>query len=333
MGGAPEWFLLAPPGAERVPRFDAGWVDWPVRATDAANGSDATDVSHATDATDAHNATDGAGGRREAFLSYVRERPSVNWSEELEDLHEQSSRDHFIDVWTRRAMLGWLGPLPERPVLADIGCSTGHLLADLHDAHSDATLLGVDLVAAGLSKAHARTPQARLVQADVCELPLRSGSLDAVLSANLLEHVPEDARALAELARVLRPGARAVIVVPTGPGTYDYYDRFLGHERRYARGELARKARGAGLEVLFDAHLGSLLYAPFWLTTQRNRARFEQLAGELLARRVAADIANTKDSRVGALACVLERWLLGAGVRLPFGIRGLTVLRRRAEGR
>ena len=45
---------------------------------------------------------------------------------------------------------------------------------------------------------------------------------------------------------MLRPGARAVVVVPAGPGTYDYYDRFLGHERRYARGELAGKARDGG---------------------------------------------------------------------------------------
>ena len=69
----------------------------------------------------------------EAFLAYV-ERPAVNWSEELEDLHEESSREHFLDVWTRRAMLCWIGPLPDRPVIADIGCSTGYLLEDIHAA-------------------------------------------------------------------------------------------------------------------------------------------------------------------------------------------------------
>jgi SAM-dependent methyltransferase len=256
---------------------------------------------------------------------------TVKWSEELEDLHEQSSRDHFLDVWTRRALLRGLGPLPAHAVIADLGCSTGHLLADLDEAHPDATLIGVDLVASGLRKAQALVPRARLLQADVCELPLQDASLDAALSANLLEHVPDDVRALAELARVLRPGARAAVVVPAGPRTYDYYDRFLGHERRYARGELAAKARRVGLEVLFDAHLGSLLYPPFWLAKQRNRRRHGHLAGDALARRVAADIANTEDSRIGALTCCLERGLLQAGVRLPFGIRGLTVMRRPPE--
>jgi SAM-dependent methyltransferase len=299
---AVESMLLPPPGTDRVPPFDEGWVG---PSGPAANGR----VS------------------REAFLAYV-ERPAVNWSEELEDLHEQSSREHFLDVWTRRAMLSSLGPLPDRPVLADIGCSTGHLLADLHAAYPGATLIGVDLVASGLRKASVLVPQARLLQADACDLPLRPATVDAILSANLLEHVPEDVRALGELRRVLRPGGRAVVVVPAGPRAYDYYDRFLGHERRYGRGELVAKARRAGLEVLRDVHLGSLPYPLFWLAKQRNRRRFGHLEGEALARRVAHDIAVTKDSRIGALACRLEARMLGAGISPPFGIRGLSVLRR-----
>jgi SAM-dependent methyltransferase len=152
--------------------------------------------------------------------------------------------------------------------------------------------------------------------------------VDGAVSANLLEHVPDDRRALAELHRVLRPGARGVLVVPAGPGTYDYYDRFLGHERRYARGELAGKARAVGLEVVEDLHLGSLLYPAFWLVKQRNRRRFGHLRGDALEARVAMDIAQTRDSRVGRVACAIERALLRHRLQLPFGIRGLLVTRR-----
>src|SRR2546423_258105 len=83
----------------------------------------------------------------------------------------------------------------------------------------------------------------------VRDLPLGEASVDAVVSATLLEHVPDDRRVLTELRRVLRPGAPAVVVVPAGPGLYDYYDRFLGHRRRYGRGELAARARSVGLQV------------------------------------------------------------------------------------
>jgi SAM-dependent methyltransferase len=267
------------------------------------------------------------------YERHAGERFAVNWSAELERLHAESSRDHFIDVWTRTAVLERLGPpLPEQ-VIVDLGCSTGHLLGDLHRARPDARLIGVDLIASGLLAAHRQVPEARLLQADVCALPLEEASVDAAVSANLLEHVRDDRAALAELRRVLRPGGQAVLVVPAAPGAYDYYDRFLGHERRYGRGELAGKARGVGLEVLEDTHLGSLLFGPFWLVKRRNRRRYGQLEGAALEARVARDIAGTRDSRAGRLSCGLERRLLQRGVRLPFGIRGLTVVRRPEAGR
>jgi len=288
--------LRPPPGSPDVPAFDRGW-----RRAD---------------------------GGVDPYLRYAAHDQTVNWSVELEELHAEESRDHFIDVWTRRAMLERLGPLPAAAVVIDLGCSTGYLLEDLHVAYPGVQLAGVDLVDSGLRTAHGVVPEACLLQADVCALPLGDSSIDAAVSANLLEHVPDDEAALAELYRVLAPGAPAVLVVPAGPGTYDYYDRFLGHERRYARGELAGKARRVGLEVVEDVHLGSLLFPAFWLVKQRNRRLYDHLQGEALQARVASDIAGTRDIRVGHLACTLERRLLNHGVRLPFGIRGLTVVRR-----
>ncbi len=291
--------LLAPPGHERLPDFAHGW-----RRSD---------------------------GTVESFLSYVDEGHAVNWSDDLEELHEESSRSHFIDVWTRRAMLARLGSLPNAPVIADLGCSTGYLLEDLQAARPDATLIGVDLVGSGLRKAHANVPEARLVQADLGALPMEDASIDAVVSANVLEHVPDDQKALAEVRRVLRPEARAVLVVPAGPGIYDYYDRFLGHERRYGQGELAGRARKTGLEVLEDIHLGSLIYPAFWLVKHRNRRRYDHLLGVELEARVSRDIERTRDSQLGHAACHLERVLLERGIRLPFGIRSLVVVRRPAS--
>jgi SAM-dependent methyltransferase len=285
--------IIPPAGIARLPRYDGGWLSE-------------------------------SGGLR-PFLSYVESDPSVNWSDRLETLHEEASRTHFLDQWTRGAIVSAIDGLHGAATIADVGCSTGYLLEDLRAAYPHAHLIGIDLIASGLRKAHAAVPDARLLQADVCELPLEDDSLDAVVSANLLEHVPDDRRALREIARVLKPGRPAGLVVPAGPSTFDYYDRFLGHERRYARGELAEKCRAAGLEPREVRHLGALVYPAFWLVKRRNRRRFDHLVGEALEARVTQDIARTRDSRLGELTWHLEDRLARSGVRLPVGIRLLVV--------
>jgi len=293
----PESAVLAPPrGSSIAPAYDDGWL-----------------------LTEGHV---------EPYLSFSQASAVVNWSDELEGLHEESSRTHFIDRWTRAAIVERVGSLALGAVVLDIGCSSGYLLEDLRAAYPRATLFGVDLIAAGLLKAHLAVPTARLLQADACALPLADGSIDAVASANLLEHIADDVRALREVERVLRPGARGVLVVPAGPGTYDYYDRFLGHERRYGRGELAAKCRRAGLEVVEDLHIASLLYPAFWLVKERNRRRAGELRGHALQERVAADIASTQRSRAGEVAWRFEDRLVRAGIRLPFGIRSLVVVQK-----
>jgi SAM-dependent methyltransferase len=261
----------------------------------------------------------------EPFASYSEPHAAVNWSEELEAVHAEASRTHFLDRWTRRAIIDGVGPLAPGATVADLGCSTGFLLEDLRAAYPDLILIGVDMVASGLRRAHDAVPDARLLQADVCALPIDDESVDVVVSANLLEHVPDDRRALAEVARVLKPGRPAALVVPAGPRTFDYYDRFLGHERRYARGELADKCREAGLEPREDRFLGSLLYPAFWLVKERNRLRYDHLRGDALEERVMQDIARTHDSGLGQRTWQLEDRMARAGVRLPFGIRSFVV--------
>jgi len=259
---------------------------------------------------------------RDGILVYVAE-PEVNWSDELEAIHEQATTDHFMDTYTRRAIVrGVVDALPGGGTAADLGCSSGLLLADLHRARPEAALVGIDLVASGLERAREVAPTATLLLSDATDLPLGDASVNVLAAANLLEHVPDDAAALTEIARVLRPGGRAAIVVPLGPGLYDYYDKALGHERRYAPGSIGKQAARAGLDVVARRSLGSFLYPAFWAVKKRHR-RMSPSATADARTLVARDIARTRHSKVGELLCRIEERLPRTP---PFGIRELTIL-------
>ena len=95
--------------------------------------------------------------------------------------------------------------------------------------------------------------------ADVTELPMTTAEFDAVVSTDVLYHVEDDALALQELVRVLRPGGVLVINVPAYQWLWSYHDVAVHSQRRYDREELREKIAAAGLEILKITHWNMLL--------------------------------------------------------------------------
>jgi SAM-dependent methyltransferase len=97
-------------------------------------------------------------------------------------------------------------------VVGDIGCGNGRYVAALRAA--GARVIGVDLSVGMLVSVP--SPRSALIAADAQSLPLADASLDAVLMMHMLYHVPDQERAVAEAARVLRRGGHA-LVATNGP--------------------------------------------------------------------------------------------------------------------
>jgi arsenite methyltransferase len=103
-------------------------------------------------------------------------------------------------------------------IALDVGCGPGNVTASLaRAAGPDALALGLDISEAMLARAVRAEagPQVGFLRADAQRLPLRNETVDAVVSIAALQLVPDPAAALAEMARVLRPGGRLAVMVPT----------------------------------------------------------------------------------------------------------------------
>jgi len=101
-----------------------------------------------------------------------------------------------------------LAPLTGAETVLDVGCGNGRYLAELRARGHTGTLAGVDHSPgmAAVSREHAPT-----AVADVQALPVPDGSVDVVLCLHMLYHVPDLARAVGELRRVLRSGGHAMV--------------------------------------------------------------------------------------------------------------------------
>ena len=110
------------------------------------------------------------------------------------------------------------------------------------------------------------------VNGDGLALPFADRSFDRVIAAEVLEHVVDDGAAMAELARVLRPGGRLAVTVPRWfPervcwALSDAYHAPAvpgGHVRIYRRRQLLDRLRATGLRPI-AAHHAHALHSPYW---------------------------------------------------------------------
>jgi SAM-dependent methyltransferase len=250
-------------------------------------------------------------------------------------MHEDAAGGgmHPVDIASRRHARTMLKrhvrAAPAEAVLLEAGCSSGYLLEELVVDWPESLVIGSDFIIGPLERLATRMSRVPLLQFDLVKCPLPSSHVDAVVLLNVLEHIEDDAAAVAQVARILRPDGVAVIEVPAGPGLYDVYDKHLQHFRRYRLRDLCRLLERAGLEVVERSHLGFFVYPAFAVVKRRNR-RLLNAPPEVQEESVVRSIRKSGTSGTGgllSLAMTLEH-RLGAWVRYPVGIRCVVTARK-----
>ncbi len=164
--------------------------------------------------------------------------------------------------------------------ILDIGCGPGRHTCEAYRLRK-AVVIGADRNMEDLKEARNRLRFHDTVSehgggvwglssADICRLPFKDASFDLVICSEVLEHIPEDRVAMAEIIRVLKPGKPLVVSVPRyfpericWALSDKYFNANQGHVRIYKKGELIQRLEASGVRH-FGTHFAHSLHSPYW---------------------------------------------------------------------
>jgi ubiquinone/menaquinone biosynthesis C-methylase UbiE len=138
-------------------------------------------------------------------------------------------------------------------IALDVGCGSGET-AQILQKHSS-LIVGFDRSFSGLSLASGRNSGSRIqyILGEAESLPFASDSFDNVLAFGVIEHVRKSSGAMAELSRVLRPGAKALISTSNANSVLQIKNRILARMRRYQYG-FQKNWRSVDLRSKLEEH-------------------------------------------------------------------------------
>ena len=203
-----------------------------------------------------------------------------------------------------------------RPRILDVGCGTGAnllMLSQFGDAE------GVDISEDALAFCRERGLEKVKLGAGEA-LPYDDGTFDLVTALDVVEHMDDDLAGLREMRRVLRPGGRVLLFVPTFMFLWGVQDDVSNHRRRYRLPELQRVLEQAGFEIERMTYANITFFLPILL--MRKLMRLTGIKAESENNINVSALNGVLGSLLGAENVVLRY------MNIPFGVSGLCVARK-----
>lgn len=248
-----------------------------------------------------------------------------------------SARDHWWVEGMRGIGEAILDEHRTGLAVLDAGCGAGALLGWLEEFADPLPVMGIDPARAGLAHAMQVERGVALAQATLTSLPFAGGRFDVIVTTDVLQHLDrvEEAAALAEIVRVLRPGGRVLVRTNSRSGRAHVEER--PDWRLYTSTALRESLETAGLVV--DAVTPVNFLQGLWASLRpgRQHGRGHERAGDDVEVRpewgtgglgIPEPTSRWRNRLLLAPLRAEARWLRGGRRRLPFGHSLYAVARR-----
>lgn len=189
---------------------------------------------------------------------------------------ERLDRTHWFYRGKRAVVRHWIEryrPLGPGDTLVDAGTGTGTWLVEAGE-RTGCRIVGLDDHEESIAIARPRVEAlgGRVLQTALDRVDLPAGDASVITMLDVLEHLDDDAGAVREMTRLLRPGGLLVVTVPALMQLWSDWDVVLHHRRRYHRAGLVDLFRPFPLELLHCAYFNSLMLPPIWLVRTVRKA-------------------------------------------------------------
>ncbi len=236
----------------------------------------------------------------------------------MSDAEIETMRSVEDDLWWYHGLRGHVVNSIEPPrsdfALLDAGCGTGGMLERVRAAFPQAALTGLDFSPRALELTAARNLSATLEQGSADALPFADATFDIVLSLDVIVlHGVDDAKALREMHRVLKPGGRLIMNVAAFDFLRGSHDAATNMARRYTRPRLTTLLQSAGFTVGSMSYWNMTLMPAVAAVRRASRGRAQQPD-------VRSDLAPLWSPLNAALSLLVRAELaLSRRFPLPFG--------------
>jgi ubiquinone/menaquinone biosynthesis C-methylase UbiE len=202
--------------------------------------------------------------------------------------------------------------------ILDVGCGTGAFISELKNK---ANISGIDFSEKAVSFCKMRGIE-NVILGGGEKLPWDDNRFDVVLVLDVLEHIEEDRKAIAEIHRVLKSGGMVIAFVPAFLFLWGITDEASHHFRRYTKQELVEKLESQKLKVIRSSYFNTFLFLPILLVRKLSKFFPQKYKPEQ-----ETDIRSELVNKVFYLIFKMESLVLRF-VNFPFGVSLMVIGRK-----